>query len=50
MGLTIRPKIKAKGRERESGIERNTEQSNITDREGERKWGREKRIAYGGEG
>ena len=43
MGLTIRPKMKAKGRERKRGIEGSTEVVG-----GERKWGREKRIVRGG--
>lgn len=44
MRLTIRPKIKAKGRERETGMKGNTEQWNIIEWEGERKWDREKRL------
>lgn len=50
MRLTIRPKIKATGRERESGIKGNTEWRNIIEWEGERKGDRQKGVAYGGEG
>lgn len=50
MRLAIIPKIKAKGRERESGIKGNSELWNIIEWEGERKVGQREKVAYGGEG
>lgn len=44
MRFVIRAKIKAKGRERESGIKGNSELWNIIEWEGARKWDREKRL------
>lgn len=50
MRLTIRSKIKANGRERESEMKGNSEQWNIIEWEGERKWDREKRLHMEGRG